>query len=58
MIKKETDMKWWSSYVMDLLARGRAGRVSAITRVKLVADYGWVASAEGLLPVLVNTVKA
>ena len=55
MIKKETDMKWWSSYVMDLLARGRAGRISAI---EPVADYGWVASAEGLLPVLVNTVKA
>lgn len=51
-------MKWWSSYVMDLLARGRAGRISAITRVKPVADYGWVASAEGLLLVLVNTVKA
>lgn len=51
-------MKWWSSYVMDLLARGRAGRISAIMRVKPVADYGWVASAEGLFPVLVNTVKA
>ena len=43
---------------MDLLARGRAGRISAIMRDEPVADYGWVASAEGLLPVLVNTVKA